>query len=80
MRGALLDETAAHEHQRIKGYVLAQGSDGRWHAVTVDGRAATFRTEPDEIGVRRTLGVGMAQHGTAGQEGRLWSTLVNPTR
>lgn len=75
----LLDETPAYEGQPIKGYVLAEGSDGRWHAVTVDGRAASFRTEPDELGVRRTLGVGMAQHAAVGQEGRLWSTLVNPT-
>lgn len=43
----------------FRGYVLAQGADKRWHAATVDGRTASFRTLPDELGVRRTLGLKM---------------------
>ncbi len=41
----------------LRGYVLARGTDRRWYATTVDGRSASFRTEPDELGVLRTLGL-----------------------
>lgn len=52
-----LDAIEAHPSSPIWGYVLARGGDARWHALTIDGRSASFRTEPDELGVLRTLGL-----------------------
>jgi hypothetical protein len=55
----LVDELYAHPPHELRGYVLARGGDGRWFATTVDGRSATFRSRPDELGVLRTLGLRM---------------------
>ena len=52
----IADEETDHAHP-IRGFVLGRGTDGRWHATTVDGRTASFRTQPDELGVLRTLGL-----------------------
>ncbi|MDQ8043820.1 MAG: hypothetical protein AAGC46_06650 [Solirubrobacteraceae bacterium] len=43
----------------VWGYALAKGTDGTWYAATVDGRQASFRSRPDELGVLRTLGLRM---------------------
>jgi hypothetical protein len=52
-----LDPIDARPERAVRGYALVQGRDGLWHATTVDGRTASFRSEPDELGVFSTLGL-----------------------
>lgn len=52
-----LDEIDVLPPRAIWGYALARGGDGRWFASTIDGRSASFRSRPDELGVLQTLGL-----------------------
>jgi hypothetical protein len=54
-----LSDLEARPPHPVWGYALALAGDGRWFASTVDGRTASFRTKPDELGVLRTLGLRM---------------------
>lgn len=43
--------------QPVRGFVVASDGAGGWFATTVDGRTASFRSRPDELGVLNTLGL-----------------------